>query len=169
MSNRRPLRGRRVSPEPRQGGADTTRGGPSRNDGPAGLGWTEPPREMSACAEGRGLYPGGLWPSCNPGGRLILLDEGRGGGADYNSGLFHDMAKPSPVIVQAPPVPSYEDALTELERLVAAMEGGQMPLDKLLDAYRRGADLLGVCRSRLDAVEQQVKVLEDGQLKPWAA
>ena len=25
----------------------------------------------------------------------------------------------------------------------------------------------GVCRSRLEVVEQQVKVLEDGQLKPW--
>jgi exodeoxyribonuclease VII small subunit len=63
---------------------------------------------------------------------------------------------------------SYEDALAELERLVAAMEGGQMPLERLLESYRRGAELLGLCRSRLDAVEQQVKVLEDGQLKPWA-
>ena len=63
---------------------------------------------------------------------------------------------------------SYEDALAELERLVAAMEGGQMPLERLLESYQRGAELLGFCRSRLDAVEQQVKVLEDGQLKPWA-
>ncbi len=65
------------------------------------------------------------------------------------------------------PPSSYEDALAELERLVAAMEGGQMPLDQLLDNYRRGADLLQFCRVRLEAVEQQVKVLEDGQLKPW--
>lgn len=66
------------------------------------------------------------------------------------------------------PLPSlYEDALTELERLVAAMEGGQMPLDQLLDNYRRGAELLQFCRGRLEAVEQQVKVLEEGQLKPW--
>ena len=66
------------------------------------------------------------------------------------------------------PAASYEDALAELERLVAAMEGGQMPLDRLLDAYRRGAQLLALCRSQLDAVEQQVKLLEDGQLKPWS-
>ena len=64
---------------------------------------------------------------------------------------------------------SYEEALAELERLVAAMEGGQLPLDQLLDSYRRGAELLAFCRGRLQAVEQQVKVLEDGQLKPWAA
>jgi exodeoxyribonuclease VII small subunit len=61
----------------------------------------------------------------------------------------------------------YEDALTELERLVAAMEGSQMPLDGLLDSYRRGAQLLEFCRARLQAVEQQVKVLEDNQLKDW--
>jgi len=63
--------------------------------------------------------------------------------------------------------PSYEAALAELEQLVAAMEGGQMPLDRLLDSYRRGAQLLDFCRIRLKAVEDQVKVLEDGQLKPW--
>lgn len=62
---------------------------------------------------------------------------------------------------------SYEDALAELDRLVQAMDSGQMPLDRLLDSYRRGADLLQFCRSRLEAVEQQVKVLEDGQLRPW--
>jgi exodeoxyribonuclease VII small subunit len=62
---------------------------------------------------------------------------------------------------------SYEEALAELERLVQAMEGGQLPLDKLLESYQRGAQLLGFCRERLQAVEEQVKVLEDGQLKTW--
>ena len=62
---------------------------------------------------------------------------------------------------------SYEDALAELECLVGTMESGQMPLDSLLAGYQRGADLLAFCRGRLDAVEAQVKVLEDGQLKPW--
>ena len=66
------------------------------------------------------------------------------------------------------PNATYEDALAELERLVASMEGGQLPLDRLLESYRRGAELLNLCRTRLEAVEQQVKVLEDGQLKPWA-
>jgi exodeoxyribonuclease VII small subunit len=63
---------------------------------------------------------------------------------------------------------TYEAALSELERLVAAMEGGQMPLDRLIENYQRGAALLTLCRSRLDSVEQQVKVLEDGQLRPWS-
>ncbi len=63
---------------------------------------------------------------------------------------------------------SYEDALAELERLVGAMEAGQLPLDRLLDDYRRAADLLAFCRTRLAAVEQQVQLLEDGQLKAWS-
>jgi exodeoxyribonuclease VII small subunit len=62
---------------------------------------------------------------------------------------------------------SYEQALAELDRLVQQMESGQLPLDQLLDGYRRGADLLAFCRGRLQAVEEQVKLLEDGQLKTW--
>jgi len=49
------------------------------------------------------------------------------------------------------------------------MEGGQLPLEGLLEGYRRGTELLQFCRARLEAVEQQVKVLEDGQLRPWSA
>ena len=64
---------------------------------------------------------------------------------------------------------SYESALSELEALVLAMENGQLPLDQMLDSYQRGAVLLTFCRERLQAVEDQVKVLEEGQLKPWIA
>ena len=73
----------------------------------------------------------------------------------------------SPVHTPKDPA-TYEQALAELDRLVVQMEGGQLPLDELLDGYRRGAELLAFCRSRLQAVEEQVKVLEDGQLKAWA-
>ncbi len=65
------------------------------------------------------------------------------------------------------PSPSYEAALAELETLVTGLESGQWPLDRLLDGYRRGAELLAFCRDRLQAVEQQVQVLEADQLKPW--
>jgi exodeoxyribonuclease VII small subunit len=77
------------------------------------------------------------------------------------------MARANPSPEQSDVAATYEDALAELERLVAAMEGGQLPLDQLLDSYRRGAELLIFCRARLEAVEQQVKVLEDDKLKPW--
>jgi exodeoxyribonuclease VII small subunit len=69
----------------------------------------------------------------------------------------------------APQSATYEQALAELEALVQAMEAGKMPLDKLLSSYQRGAELLQQCRARLQVVEDQVKILEDGQLKPWTS
>jgi exodeoxyribonuclease VII small subunit len=74
---------------------------------------------------------------------------------------------PSPASAAAPAA-SYEEALAELERLISQLESGQLPLDKLLESYQRGAQLLEYCRGRLEAVQTQVKVIEDGQLKPWA-
>ena len=62
---------------------------------------------------------------------------------------------------------SYEAALQELEALVKNMESGQLPLADLLTGYQRGAELLSYCRVQLDAVEQQIRVLDNGALKPW--
>ncbi len=62
---------------------------------------------------------------------------------------------------------SYEAALQELEQLVSQLESGQMPLEQLLTGYRRGAELLAFCKDRLQSVEDQIKVLDDGVLKPW--
>ena len=64
---------------------------------------------------------------------------------------------------------SYEAALQELERLLAQLESGELPLEQLLSAYRRGAELLTFCRARLEAIEGQIKVLDQGTLKNWAA
>ena len=64
---------------------------------------------------------------------------------------------------------SYEAGLQELERLVNELESGQMPLDQLLGSYQRGAALLAFCRDKLQAVEDQIKVLDAGTLKAWSA
>ncbi len=64
---------------------------------------------------------------------------------------------------------SYEAALEELEQLVAQLDTGQLPLDQLLSRYQRGAALLVFCRAKLDAVENQIQVLEGGELKTWTA
>lgn len=65
---------------------------------------------------------------------------------------------------------SYGEAVQQLEQLIGALEGGQLPLEELLGQYQRGTELLRYCRERLQAVEDQVKVLdEQGGVKPWAA
>ncbi|MEO5699010.1 MAG: exodeoxyribonuclease VII small subunit [Casimicrobiaceae bacterium] len=60
---------------------------------------------------------------------------------------------------------SFEAALTELEKIVATMEGGQLPLKESLAAYERGAALLQFCQNALRDAQQQVQVLEKGVLK----
>jgi exodeoxyribonuclease VII small subunit len=64
---------------------------------------------------------------------------------------------------------SYEDAMQELEALVRRLESGEMPLDQLLSGYQRGAALLQFCRDKLQAVEDQIRVLDEGALKVWKA
>lgn len=62
---------------------------------------------------------------------------------------------------------SFETALEELEQLLTRLESGAMPLEQLLTQYQRGAELLKFCRTRLEAVEAQIKVLDQGMLKTW--
>jgi exodeoxyribonuclease VII small subunit len=64
---------------------------------------------------------------------------------------------------------SFEASLAELEQVVADMESGKLTLEDSLAAYKRGAELLSFCRSRLDDAQQQVRVLEDGALKDFTA
>ena len=74
---------------------------------------------------------------------------------------------PVPQTAPAPAPVTYEAALQELEALVSQMESGQMPLDGLLAGYQRGAQLLAFCRGKLEAVEDQIRVLDQGVAKPW--
>jgi len=64
---------------------------------------------------------------------------------------------------------SFEDALAELEEIVATMEGGQLPLTDSLAAYQRGAALLQYCQAALKDAQLQVEVLEKGVLKAFEA
>jgi len=65
-----------------------------------------------------------------------------------------------------PPAPkSFEEALAELEQIVSSMEGGQLPLEASLAAYKRGAQLLQYCRNALENAQQQVRILEEDALR----
>jgi exodeoxyribonuclease VII small subunit len=62
---------------------------------------------------------------------------------------------------------SFESALAELEKIVSSMEAGQMPLEKSLAAYKRGAELLKYCQTALQDAQQQVKILEGNILQDF--
>ena len=64
---------------------------------------------------------------------------------------------------------SFEDALAELEKVVATMESGKLTLEQSLEAHRRGIELAQFCQSVLARAQQQVKVLEEDALKNLAS
>ena len=71
------------------------------------------------------------------------------------------MSKPS----QSQLPKSFEAALAELDKIVASMEAGQLPLEQSIAAYKRGAQLLQFCQNALKDATQQVKLLDAGMLK----
>ena len=52
---------------------------------------------------------------------------------------------------------SFEQALAELEQIVARLESGQAPLEDSIRMYERGAALKAHCESRLDAARLRVE------------
>ena len=64
---------------------------------------------------------------------------------------------------------TFEEAMAELEELVARMEAGELPLEASVAAYQRGSELVKHCAAQLERVERQVKLLEGDMLKPFAA
>jgi exodeoxyribonuclease VII small subunit len=64
---------------------------------------------------------------------------------------------------------SFEDALEKLETIVSEIEGGEIPLEKSIERYAQGIELVKRCRKILDAAEEKIQTLtenEQGQMVP---
>lgn len=59
--------------------------------------------------------------------------------------------------------PTFEKALEELEEMVETMESGQLPLEKLITSYERGAELINHCETVLSDARQRLELIT---LKP---
>ena len=57
---------------------------------------------------------------------------------------------------------SFEQALAELERIVAQLESGQAPLEQSIEMYERGAALKAHCEKRLEAARLRVEKIAVG-------
>jgi exodeoxyribonuclease VII small subunit len=57
---------------------------------------------------------------------------------------------------------SFEQALAELERIVAELESGQAPLERSIEMYERGAALKAHCEARLKAAQLRVEKIVVG-------
>ena len=64
---------------------------------------------------------------------------------------------------------SYRDALNELESILLAIEEEQVDVDELAVKVRRSAELIGLCRERIEAatvaVEAIVEEMDSGEGK----
>jgi exodeoxyribonuclease VII small subunit len=54
----------------------------------------------------------------------------------------------------------FEEALTQLESIVEAMESGELPLEGMLARFEEGVKLVQTCQSRLEEAELKISKLE---------
>ena len=54
---------------------------------------------------------------------------------------------------------TFEDALFRLEEIVELLESGENPLEKSLELFEEGVGLVKLCNSKLENVENSVKIL----------
>ena len=59
----------------------------------------------------------------------------------------------------------FETALAELENIVSSMEGGKLELEASIAAYKRGMELMKRCQAQLADADEQIRILENGELK----
>lgn len=62
---------------------------------------------------------------------------------------------------QAPPR-SFEEALAELEKILADIEGGEVALEESLVKFERGNYLIQHCRGVLSSAEKRIELLSQG-------
>lgn len=53
--------------------------------------------------------------------------------------------------------PSYEQAVQEIEQIVARMEGGELSLDELTTQLKRAQRLLKLCNDRLTKTDAEIQ------------
>ena len=65
---------------------------------------------------------------------------------------------------------NFENAIKELEDIITQIENNDVDLDSALNKYKHGMELIKFCQSKLNEVEQKIKILdqETNQLKDFA-
>ncbi len=62
----------------------------------------------------------------------------------------------------------FEGAMSELEEIVRALEGGDLPLEEALKAFEKGMGLVKFCSGKLEEAEKKVTMLmqdKNGEVK----
>ena len=64
-------------------------------------------------------------------------------------------------------MPRFEEGLERLEKIVAELEKGEVPLEKSLTLFEEGMQLSAACRKELEEAEGKVEILlkQNGKLQ----
>lgn len=57
----------------------------------------------------------------------------------------------------------YEQAMTELEKIIAELEKGEASLDDSLKLFEKASSLAAFCNESLDAAEQKIRQLTEAE------
>ncbi len=57
---------------------------------------------------------------------------------------------------------TFEEALGELESIIGKIESGSMPLDKSIEYFKRGTELIKYCDGILDSYEKMITSVTPG-------
>ncbi len=65
--------------------------------------------------------------------------------------------------------PKFEEKIAELEKIIDALENGNIDLDESIEKYTKAMKLVKECDEKLKSIEQQVNqiVNENGKLEPF--
>jgi exodeoxyribonuclease VII small subunit len=62
-------------------------------------------------------------------------------------------------------MPSFEEQLAELEKIVEQLEQGELTLEQSVSLFERGVHLSNACKAQLSSAESRIQVLLDPEQK----
>jgi len=54
----------------------------------------------------------------------------------------------------------FDELMAELSKSVSLLEGGNLPLEKAMDEYKRGVEIIKILNERLKEAKQQMRTIE---------
>jgi len=54
---------------------------------------------------------------------------------------------------------SFDKSLAQLEKIVQDMEGGSLPLEKMMEQFEEGMRLIALCSAKLNEVEKKIELM----------
>ena len=59
---------------------------------------------------------------------------------------------------------SVEESFNEIESIIAEMQKEDVTLDQSCELYNQGLTLIKECNEKLDSMEKQIKIIEEGNI-----